>query len=180
MDMIGIRRDKTVMRKKGFTLLEVLVTVSIISVITAASIVSLGNLKQKKEVEGDARRLAASIREAQNYALTGRNIFRGTDDVPCMFQVRALGTSYTLEQSNAGSCSTFGGEEIALSDGVTFGIGGTIRFRVPRSEPLDADDREIGEPGAPEVIEFVLTKKGTNASVCVHPLGRVEEGIDGC
>ncbi|MCA9364833.1 MAG: hypothetical protein KC736_02990 [Candidatus Moranbacteria bacterium] len=72
--------------KKGTTLLEVIVVISIITIMTGVSLVYFGAQRQVKEVEAEAQKFAAVLREMQNNALTGKQV----DDlkVPCAFGVR--------------------------------------------------------------------------------------------
>lgn len=56
----------------GFTLLEVLATVFIIGIMATVALVSTHRGKIDKEVSIAAQQVASSIREAQNYALSGK------------------------------------------------------------------------------------------------------------
>ena len=78
---------KNMMHRRGFTLIEIMVVMAIIGIVTAVTIVSFGSGKERKAVEGQARKVAAAIREMQNYALTGKQI--GTN-VPCKFGVISI------------------------------------------------------------------------------------------
>lgn len=168
-------------RVRGFSLLEIMITVAIISIMTVVSIVSLSNMKQRQQVAGDARRLTAAVREVQSFALTGRNIL-GAGFVPCAFKVSASadGKSFALQQSNSNDCDNFQGSSYPLSGGVTFLSGKEIRFEVPQGEPLDENKKELGETGARSLVDFALTKGGSVSHVCIYPLGRVEENNTGC
>lgn len=148
--MAGIKR------KKGFSLVELLTIVAIISIMTTISLVSLMENKKKREVEVEARSVAAAIRQAQNYALTGKGA-----SPTC--------TSYTFSWTNGGaSYSSGGGSCVAntysLRNGVTFGSNSTnsLAFSVPRAESSGTTK--------------ILLGKGTyNFTVCVYQTGRVEE-----
>ena len=58
------------MQKNGFTLIEIMVAMAIVGIMSAMVLTSLSSGKERKVVEGEARRVAAAIREIQNYALT--------------------------------------------------------------------------------------------------------------
>ncbi|NTW14301.1 MAG: prepilin-type N-terminal cleavage/methylation domain-containing protein [Candidatus Moranbacteria bacterium] len=179
MDVSGTKKVGNRARVRGFTLLEIMITVTIISVMTAVSLVSLSNLKMKQQVSGDARSLASAIRSAQNFALTGRNIL-GVGFIPCAFKVSASGSSFTLQQSNSTDCVNFQGNAYSLSSGVSFSSAQEISFNVPQAEPRDENGKELGESGARALVDFTLSKGGNTAHVCVYPLGRIEDNLPAC
>lgn len=166
--------EKTKKRLSGFTLVELVVSMAILSIMAAITIVSLSGTKTKQEVEGAARELAAAIREAQNYALTGRSI---TGGLPCQFRITAvaLSGSYTLQQTDSTGCGTVAGSvSYTLPNSVQFSSGTGVWFDVPRGEPRNSAGTEIGTSGVTHV-DFSFAKNGSTAHVCVYPLGRIEE-----
>lgn len=52
--------------------MELMIVIAVIGIMTGVAFVSLGGSKAAKQVEVSARQLAAAIRQAQNYALSGR------------------------------------------------------------------------------------------------------------
>ncbi|NTW29659.1 MAG: type II secretion system protein [Candidatus Moranbacteria bacterium] len=181
---MGVGRNSCHAKRRGFTLVEVIITTAIIGIVSAVSIVSMSGLKVKREVEGNARIVAAVIREAQNNAITGKNIRGATctmnsnpaECAPCGFEISASGNSYIMTQSNAdlsggGTCSAYGGgQSVLLTNGVTIS-NQKVRFVVPRAEPKTSMDADL-DSGS---IDFVLSKGAVSIHVCVYPLGRVEE-----
>lgn len=186
---MGRRKDIGHVKRNGFTLIEVIITTAIISIITVISIVSMAGLKVKREVEGSSRIVAAAIREAQNYAVTGKNVVgsvcgSGTEAcVPCEFRFGTGTNSYTISQSNiptsGSTCTSFvAGPTIGLPNGVEV-TAQSVRFSVPRSEPRDSSGNELNSGS----IDFKVSKGGVDVYICVYPLGRVEErpiGSTGC
>ncbi len=69
-------------KKKGFSLLEMVIIVAIITIMTSVMLVTTLGERKTKEVEVIGREVTAAIRETQNYALTGRR--QGTG-LPCSF-----------------------------------------------------------------------------------------------
>ncbi|NTW15461.1 MAG: prepilin-type N-terminal cleavage/methylation domain-containing protein [Candidatus Moranbacteria bacterium] len=142
----GGRRSK---KTFGFTLVEVVITTSIIALVTAASLASMSSFKPRRDVEGNARTVAAAIRQAQNDAVTGKNI-------------DACGTVL---------CVPFHSDQVALTGGVSLTSSSEVAFRVPQGEPVGSGGAEIVS-GA---VDISVSKAGVTAHVCVYPLGRVEE-----
>ena len=68
--------------KRGFSFLEMVVIVAIISIMTSVMMVVTFKERDRKEIEAVGREVTAAIREAQNYALTGKQ--QGTG-LPCSF-----------------------------------------------------------------------------------------------
>jgi prepilin-type N-terminal cleavage/methylation domain-containing protein len=176
-------------RSSGFTLVEVIITTAIIGILSSVTIGSMSEVRVRRDLEGNARVIAAALREAQNDAITGKNIrgntCSGSACVPCGFRFSASGNSFTLSQSNAsmdgtgGACSSFaGGISVPLSNGVT--VSNTeVWFGVPRAEPKSSPGADLNSGS----IDFELSKSSMSAHVCVYPLGRVEErpaGSTGC
>lgn len=166
------------LRTKGFTLIEVMAVMAIIGVMSAMVFTSLRSGKEQKTVEGEARKVAAAIREVQNYALTGKQI---GGSVSCKFGIMPLtaGDSQiilTESHRTGSSCSTgisaaaaIPGMTINLSNGVTFSndLDYNFFFTVPRGE-LDPN-------GNATPIGLRLGKGSTTYSVCVYPGGQVKD-----
>ncbi|MEI7749484.1 MAG: prepilin-type N-terminal cleavage/methylation domain-containing protein [Candidatus Moraniibacteriota bacterium] len=170
---------------RGFTLVEVMVVAAMIGIISAISLVSLSDSRVQGDVIAGERTLSAAIREAQAYALTGKNIngMCGTDScIPCEFRFHANGGAYSITQSNidsSGSCGPFSTPvDIPFLNGVV-ASDMTVIFLVPRAEPLDSFSNELVSGS----MDFSLSKAGKVGHVCLYPLGRIEElpvGVSGC
>lgn len=158
--------------RRGFTIIEMVVVLAIVSLMSAVTIVSLNTSKISREVESQARVFASAVREAQNYALTGKNITSTSGAKPCFFRVESGATgAYYIKQSNNGTCGSFSsGGTYQLGNAVSVS-GGPVDFSVPRGEPWSGGS-ELSGAGK---VDFSLTKNGKTAHVCVYPLGRVEE-----
>lgn len=71
------------MMKKGFSLMEMVIIVAIISIMTSTMMTTSFKERTTKEIEAAGREVVAAIREAQNNALTGKQQGEG---LPCAFR----------------------------------------------------------------------------------------------
>jgi prepilin-type N-terminal cleavage/methylation domain-containing protein len=60
-------------KKKGVTLIELIVVIAVIGIMTSVGLVSLSRSRDRKAVEAATREVAAALRDAQNMALTGKD-----------------------------------------------------------------------------------------------------------
>lgn len=168
-------RKKYMMRKKGFTLVELMIVMAIVGIMTAVTIVSLGDARDRKAAEGEARKFAAVVREVQNYALTGKQLSAG--EVTCSVGMRTIAlatgatTSYDIFYTyrSGADCNTSTAVIFAtntLLNEVEFSNATTaFSFSVPRAE--------LNFSGPPK--SFVLSKGSATYAVCVYPSGRIED-----
>lgn len=116
--------------KKGVSLIELIVVIGIIGIMAAVSIVSLTKARNETAVEGEADKLVAVIREAQNYALTGKSA-----DSECYRYRVSVSTSgkYSLEniKSTLEVCSL--DYEFPLENGVSSAISSSVTFDAPHA-----------------------------------------------
>ena len=157
---------------RGFTLVELMVVMAMTAIMISVTLVSLGDARDQKVVEGEARKFAATIREAQNYALTGKQFVSGR--VTCSVGIDSIDEGdedYRVRYSyrNGIDCSSgaLGDQFIAntLANSVTFSsTTNAFSFSVPR-----------GETGLASTLQVQLNKGSATYSVCVYPTGRVED-----
>lgn len=65
--------NKNKIKFNGFTLIEILVSIFIISMISVISIASFKSYKRSSDVYSDALKLSSDLRKAQNYSLALKN-----------------------------------------------------------------------------------------------------------
>lgn len=143
---------------KGFTLIELIVAITIVMLVVGFGTVSLNNFFENQKVESTRQELIANLRLARNYAITNQfpiNSSADTDRVAVSIDNAGLMTVGTQTSGNNDTGYTFFSKDITPKGvGVTFyGPGGTdkIRFSV-------TDGRSIGGT-ASIVINGVNTTK---------------------
>jgi len=113
--------------KKGFSFIELLTVITIIAIMTIATSIFMSS--GLRAVETAAREVSSVVREAQNYALTGKNT--GAEDGCTMyiFSWEELSTNYKIDGLGAG-CKI---HDYSLKNGAEFTNGGSFIFEVPFS-----------------------------------------------
>lgn len=146
----------------GFTLIEAMVVIAIVSIMTGAVIASLGNGRVKRELETNAREFASVIREAQNNALTGKSAIAGT--TPCGYQINwTAGSSYAmtyLYKSGAACDQSSPVASYVLKNGVSFSASGFFGFSLPHADLSGSSSAVLG-------------KRSDSHAVCVYADGRI-------
>lgn len=152
------------------------------AIMIAVTMTSLSGAKDRKAVEGEARKLAATIREVQNYALTGKVMETGR--VTCgvgIFNIGDEDTSYRVSYAHrtgtsCGDSPTFVSlSPISLLNGVKFFVDplnttDAFYFKVPRGNLMDS----LGVAITTAQL-IVLQKNTASYSICVYPSGAVTE-----
>ena len=158
------------MYKKAVTLIELIITIAIIGIMTGVLLVSFGSSRTDKALETAARETAATIREAQNYALTGKGAGAGCNIYTFSYGNGDDKNEYGID--NGGGCSI--NASYSLENGVVFQNSGSFNFSAPHGA--------IGGLGvSPRII--TLNKGGKNINVCVYSSGKVVEteiGAENC
>ncbi len=165
-------------KKKGYTLVEVLVVIAIIGIASAITLASVSGGRVKKQVEGDARRLAGALREVQNNALAGERM--EMNRISCSFSFApSVATATTIlstyQYRNGATCAATLSAALPvfqLTPGVSISAANAgVSFMVPWGQAWD------GLMTAPLVntVQYILVKSGVTWSVCIYPEGRIEE-----
>src|SRR3989338_8872679 len=155
---------KTKKNGAGFTLIEVMVVVALMGIMAALSIVSLESGRIERELEANAREFVGIVREAQNYALTGRQIGGNTT---CSFSVAWAASAYSLRYTPSGNCAASPTliASYALKNGVAFSNADALSFSLPHA----ALNFGAGSKKA------TFTKQSRNYVVCIYADGRISD-----
>lgn len=75
--------------KSGFSLAELLVVVAIIIIMTGALFASISGSKAQKDAENSARQVSAQLRQLQNEAINGKQIYENDEyKIICSFNFK--------------------------------------------------------------------------------------------
>ncbi len=157
---------------KGFTLIELLVVVAIIGIMSSISLVSLRRGHDQRVVDSAARQVAATIRMAQSYAVTGR--YANDGKIPCVYRffaqssTGAYGVEYTYHTKSNPTCTTTAVNvaSYTVTDGVSISDVPQIVFKIPQGTV----DQNI------DVVTRVrVSKNAARTDICVDGFGRIQE-----
>ncbi len=155
-----IKRQSFLLKKeRGITFAELIVVIAIIGIMTTVTLVSLSATRASNDLKAAARQVAASIREMQANALSGKV---GAGSSSCQISWSDTGTSY-----QAGCLyytTTNPNPSFSLPNGVKFVGGGFFAFKVP-----------FGNKSTDSSTSVQMTKSGTSIYVCVDSSGAVTE-----
>lgn len=145
---------------RGFTLIEVLIVVAIIGIVSAMILVTFSGRQQARNLERAAREVMATLREAQNYALSGRagvisenNTYYGVDFT--------AGASYSVV-SSGGTIESY-----SMKNGIVASAASSVRFMLPRGEVY------IGGAALSGSHRITLANGALNHYICVYSTGHI-------
>jgi prepilin-type N-terminal cleavage/methylation domain-containing protein len=163
-----------IVKHKAFTLLELMVVIAMITILAAISVSQMSSVSPDAKLRAAQRELAATIKQAQSYALEGKTIAGSSSATSfgvCFFDNK----TYKLVYSD--SCSNVV-DSIIISNGVTISslgswlYGDRVNFGVPGGLPSPS-----GSAGASLPLTVTLiTPSGATKTVTVNNGGSVIEG----
>ena len=148
----------------AFTLIEIMIAMAIVGIVSSVLLVGFNANRSQKGVEQSAVEVASVVRQAQNYALTGKQTPTGGN--PCSFDVTwgGIGTTNVLlvnDWNNSGTCTPTTILTYRLRDGVTLsGVAGAVSFSVPFSTVSAA-------------ATIVVSKDTQSYAICISTSGSV-------
>ena len=155
MFKIKNKKDYFLSNRRGLSLMEVLILISIIGVMSAISIGAMVTAKTNSELESAAEEVVAVLREAQNYSLTGKDV-----SAVCSvygFNVPVVnGSNYSI----GNTCFTY---NYQLKNGIVFSNSGTVNFTAPHAATSGT------------TLRYLLRKGATTSyyTVCVNTAGLI-------
>jgi prepilin-type N-terminal cleavage/methylation domain-containing protein len=165
--------------KKGFSFLELMVVLSIISIMTVVAIVSFQSKRVGTDLESSALEVTAAIREAQNNALTGKK--PDPNFVPCdyIFQKKdGSDSQYEIVyhyRDGAGVCTTGTATNnyatYSLKNRVIFkNFSSAITFNIPFGNTSSETTIELSKDNNPYFICVALSGgvSGGSTSSCLQ------------
>ena len=179
------------MFRRGFSLSELIIVCSIISIMTVVALVSInGTNRFSKEVESAAREVAVAIREAQNNALGGKQPDYNSKIIACghgfyfanngdsnykIFYNPKTETDCSTAKKNYDAAASRNYVSYSLPNGIKFSAGkGAIYFDSPHGN--------VYRDGSllTSVLTITITKNFQSYNICVYPSGNVLESKNPC
>jgi len=146
--------------RKGFSLMELMMVIAIISIMI--SVVLIYSDRTKKELEGAAREVAASIREAQNYALTGKNASASCSN-EYIFTYEINSPNYSIS-----GC---------IDPAISYVLKNNVEFLNEGSFSFEAPWGKVNPPSS----QIIRLKKGSHCiEISVCKFGSVKESVIAC
>ena len=146
-------------KRRGFSLLELVIIIAIMSIMTGATLAFIGNNKNNTELNAATSEVISVLRETQNYALTGRKA--GTNKcVEYKIEATTGTSSYSMTglDKDGGDCDF--NINHRLSGGVLFQGNMDILFTAPHAK--------VGNHC------IILRKNGNAAYVSVNSAGLIK------
>ena len=177
--------------KKGFNLIEFLIVVAITAIMAGIVISSFMREKAKKEVEIEAQRLAAILKEAQTYALTGRTLGSSPTLIPCNFYFKVTGIypaaqkyeityDYRDVTSVSSTCASPSGPSSYISYDLITGRNGlkaAMPGPVAQSIKISVPWGQVTANGRSPIT--VSNRRGESYEVSINSVGRISVNCSG-
>lgn len=153
---------------KGFTLIEIIISITILAAIGVASIAYLGGYRRSVSVDSEAEKITAYLRQAQNKAMSGEAV-SGQDPTNwgVHFVNPASGTAYYAIFRGSSYSADVSDETIYLSQQVQF------------SDPAASSTKDIvfqRITGRPTATTTIILRSVANANltrtISVNSLGQ--------
>ena len=156
--------------QRGVTFIEMLATLTVLALTVGAVAPSVGQMRDRRHLEGAAAQLATDVRYARSLALAHRAAVR--------LSVHSQGgnSCYVLHTGPAASCSCGGGDTATCSTGaqllkvVGFDASGPVRFSSNSSSMLFDPDRGTVTPTGTMRLQL---SNGPSLHQIVNIMGRV-------
>lgn len=174
-------------KKKGFSLLELVIVFAIIALMTGALLLNRNTDKSQTEVEAAAQQLIAQIRLLQNEALSGKLFGTAPSQTPaCYFRLSAVSgeDNYIISYYD---CSATAPNLIETLSPIKFNSKNTVRmssadvsfqFSAPQGTLLNTTTFPYTSLDSAKIILQSKNNVSSTDSVCICKSGKIFEQKD--
>lgn len=148
-------------KEKGFTLTELTITIALVGIVSAVTLVSFQSGKKNTDIEIAAKEVVAAIRSVQNDALSGKKAVTG-----CNYIFNYSSGSYQIQGCNPQ-------DSISLKNGVSFSSESHFSFMAPYGQIIKNDDAT--KLAVNENIKLTVTKGADVYTVCIYGSGEIKD-----
>ncbi|MFA5828217.1 MAG: type II secretion system protein [Candidatus Shapirobacteria bacterium] len=127
-------------RSRGFTLVELVVAITIMGLVITVGVVSLNKFGSTQKIEEAREGLITSLRMARNYAMTGQSMSGVADLKYVTFSVDSEG-NVSVFPNDAGAAQYFS-KDIS-PEGVMIGVGTSLRFASYEGKLVDSSGSPV-------------------------------------
>jgi len=156
--------------ERGYTLIEVLITLGLIGIVTAISVPVFMESNERSNLWSGSEQIGAAIRQTRLKAISTNNTFRVAFACPAANELRSLIlTGDPAVDDDPGRCSdTLDGDSgvIELPTGVAYSVGATTSLQVTGRGVFSANGGAI-----PSVI--TVTHGGSTRTLTVSGTGQI-------
>jgi type IV fimbrial biogenesis protein FimT len=141
-------------RPRGFTVVELMVTVTVAGILLAVAVPSFNATSARARLEGVTNELSVDLQYARSEAIRRRT--------SAALSIDAAGTSYTLTYLDAGTASNVNFKTVALPGNVSLTANATVQFTSLRGL------------AAARTIDATSTQTSATLRVQTNAAGRVQ------
>ncbi|GEM_PF-5529324 len=159
---------------KGFTLIEMTVTVGVLIILTSIGMAAYNNFLKRQAVDQAAKELISNLKKAQNYAVIGKKSYGSGS---CTVQLYGWEANLSTK-TYYGRCCTNPPDCTSVSNFPSSGQPSLIAPDFTLSSPSSTIilfKPLSGEPDLTTTLEISISKDGVQKTILLTPAGAIRQ-----